>query len=148
MINWFKRQSRAAPRAVRAPDGTVIYAIGDIALMESDERPEGHPMMAQPALQQGRNLGANLVREQANRSPRPFAYRDKGSMATIGRKAAVADFGRIRFGGFLAWLLWSGVHVFFLIEYENRVLVALRWLWNYVTRNRGTRLITGRADVA
>ena len=64
-------------------------------------------------------------------------------MATIGRKAAVADFGRVRFGVLAAWLLWSAVHVFFLVEFENRVLVSLRWVWNYVTRNRGTRLITG-----
>ncbi len=99
-------------------------------------------------MQQGRYVARAIARRLKGREVEPFRYRDKGSMATIGRKAAVADFGRIRFGGFPAWLLWSAVHVFFLIEYENRVLVALRWLWNYVTRNRGTRLITGRADVA
>jgi NADH dehydrogenase len=106
------------------------------------------PGVAPVAMQQGRYVARAIARRLQGREAEPFRYRDKGSMATIGRKAAVADFGRIRFSGFPAWLLWSGVHVFFLIEYENRVLVALRWLWNYVTRNRGTRLITGGTDVA
>lgn len=129
------------------PGHPEIFAIGDIANF-SHQGDGPLPGVAPVAMQQGRYVARAIARRLKGREVEPFRYRDKGSMATIGRKAAVADFGRIRFGGFLAWLLWSGVHVFFLIEYENRVLVALRWLWNYVTRNRGTRLITGRGDVA
>jgi NADH dehydrogenase len=129
------------------PQHPEIFAIGDIASF----RHQGEaalPGVAPVAMQQGRYV-ARLIRGRLRgRESLPFRYRDKGSMATIGRSSAVADFGRIRFGGFLAWFLWSAVHVFFLIEYENRVLVATRWLWNYVTRNRGTRLITGGGRAA
>jgi len=124
------------------PGHPEIFAIGDIANF-SHEGDEPLPGVAPVAMQQGRYVAQTIVRRLAGRDVEPFHYVDKGSLATIGRRAAVADFGRIRFAGFPAWVLWSAVHVFFLIEYENRVLVALRWLWNYVTRNRGTRLITG-----
>jgi NADH dehydrogenase len=73
----------------------------------------------------------------------PFRYRDKGQLATIGRAAAVADFGSVRFSGHFAWLLWLFVHLMYLVGFENRVLVFVRWAWNYVTRNRGARLIGG-----
>jgi NADH dehydrogenase len=99
-------------------------------------------------MQQGRYGACVIARRLEGRVCEPFRYRDRGSMATIGRSAAVADFGSIRFGGFPACLLWSAVHVFSLIECENRVLVALRWLWNYVTRHRGTWLITGSPHAA
>jgi NADH dehydrogenase len=128
------------------PGHPEIFAIGDIANF-SNQGDAPLPGVAPVAMQQGRYVARVIARRLEGRDYEPFRYRDKGSMATIGRKAAVADFGRIRFSGFPAWLLWSGVHVFFLIEYENRVLVALRWLWNYVTRNRGTRLITGTREV-
>ena len=129
------------------PGHPEIFAIGDIANF-SHQGDAPLPGVAPVAMQQGRYVARAIARRLKDREVEPFRYRDKGSMATIGRRSAVANFGRIRFGGFPAWLLWSAVHVFFLIEYENRVLVALRWLWNYVTRNRGTRLITGSADVA
>jgi NADH dehydrogenase len=129
------------------PQHPEIFAIGDMASF----RHQGEaalPGVAPVAMQQGRYV-ARLIRSRLRGRESPaFRYRDKGSMATIGRSSAVADFGRIRFGGFLAWFLWSAVHVFFLIEYENRMLVATRWLWNYVTRNRGTRLITGGGPAA
>ena len=124
-----------------------IFAIGDIANFSHQE--EGPlPGVAPVAMQQGRYVARVIGRRLEGRNCAPFRYRDKGSMATIGRSSAVADFGSIRFGGFPAWLLWSAVHILFLIEFENRVLVALRWLWNYVTRNRGTRLITGSPDAS
>ncbi|MGI9648322.1 MAG: NAD(P)/FAD-dependent oxidoreductase, partial [Acidimicrobiia bacterium] len=71
----------------------------------------------------------------------PFHYRDRGSLATIGRSAGVADFGRLQFSGFVAWLMWLAVHIFFLIGFQNRVLVIIQWAGNYVTRNRSARLI-------
>jgi NADH dehydrogenase len=77
--------------------------------------------------------------------PAPFRYRDRGNLATIGRKVAVVDFGFVRLSGLFAWLLWSVAHVYFLIGFRNRVVVALNWLWAYVTFERGGRLITGSA---
>ncbi len=136
-----------AGRVRVAPDCSIpghpeIFVIGDAAHF-AQEGAGPLPGVAPVAMQQGRHVARAVAKRLAGNSVPPFRYRDKGSMATIGRKAAVADFGRVRFGGFAAWLLWSAVHVFFLVEFENRVLVSLRWVWNYVTRNRGTRLITG-----
>ena len=127
------------------PEHPEIFAIGDIARFEQDSG-GALPGVAPVAMQQGRFVARAIRRRLQGREAGRFRYRDKGSMATIGRSAAVVDLGRVRFGGFFAWLLWSAVHVLFLIEYENRVLVATRWLWNYVTRNRGTRLIAGSAE--
>lgn len=127
------------------PGHPEIFAIGDIAHF-SHQLEAPLPGVAPVAMQQGRHVARAISARLAGREPLPFRYRDRGSLATIGRRAGVADFGRLRFGGVLAWLLWSAVHIFFLIEFENRVLVSVRWLWSYVTRNRGTRLITGRED--
>jgi NADH dehydrogenase len=79
-------------------------------------------------------------------APPPFRYRDYGNLATIGRRKAVADFGWLRLIGRLAWLVWSAVHIFYLIGFRNRVVVALDWLWSYLTYQRGARLITGGAS--
>ncbi len=76
---------------------------------------------------------------------RPFRYRDRGQLATIGRAAAVADLGPLKLGGYPAWLLWLFVHLMFLVEFQNRVLVLIQWAWHYFTRNRGARIITRRA---
>ena len=91
------------------------------------------------------NVG-NLIkaRLRGEKRPEPFRYRDYGNLATIGRKAAVADFGWIRVRGFVAWLIWSFAHIFFLIGFRNRIVVALNWLWAYFTFQRGARLITGQ----
>ena len=127
------------------PGHPEIFAIGDIANFPH-QGAVPLPGVAPVAIQQGRYVAHLIQARLKQRASSTFRYRDRGSMATIGRSAAVADFGRIRFAGFAAWLLWSAVHILFLIEYENRVLVSIRWLWNYVTRNRGTRLITPGAD--
>jgi NADH dehydrogenase len=74
----------------------------------------------------------------------PFRYRDPGSLAVIGRNAAVADLGRWKFGGFVAWFMWVFIHILYLIEFDNRILVMFQWAWNYFTRRRGARLITGK----
>jgi NADH dehydrogenase len=124
-----------------------IFALGDIAAMRSPEYPDGHPMVAQPALQQGRLLGRNLTRQLAGQPMQPFRYDDKGSMATIGRNHAVADvklFGReLRLGGFLAWLAWSIVHVIALVSFRNRLIVMLNWAWSYFSYDKGLRYIIG-----
>src|SRR6185436_15406201 len=118
-----------------------ILVIGDLAHCEGEA---GSPLpgVAPVAMQQGRYV-ANLIvqRLRGNTSP-PFRYVDRGSLATIGRAAAVADFGRLHLSGLLAWLAWLFIHLLYLVEFENRVLVLVQWAWNYFTRNRGARLIT------
>jgi len=118
-----------------------IFAIGDIACMESKDYPRGHPMMAQPAIQQGKHLGENLVRLVDGKSLKPFSYRDKGSMATVGRNKAVVDLKKIKFQGVFAWFVWMFVHLFFLIGFRNRVVVFVNWVYNYVRFDREARLI-------
>ena len=121
-----------------------VYALGDVACMETPETPWGHPMVAQPAIQQGRNLARNFQRERRGRPPREFRYKDKGSLATIGKKRAVADVGKLKLGGLPAWLLWCFVHVFFLVGFRNKLLVFTGWVANYFTYDRGNRFIVRR----
>ncbi|WP_298396941.1 NAD(P)/FAD-dependent oxidoreductase [Flavobacterium sp.] len=118
-----------------------IFAIGDIASMESENYPQGHPMMAQPALQQGDLLGENLVKFIANKPMKPFEYNDKGSMATIGRNLAVVDLPKYHFNGLFAWFVWMFVHLFSLIGFKNKAVVFLNWVYNYVRFDREGRLI-------
>jgi NADH dehydrogenase len=92
---------------------------------------------------QGRYVANLLRRRLQGRPAKPFHYFDKGAMATIGRSMAVCDFGWLRFSGLPAWLTWLFVHLLYLVEFENRLLVLVQWAWNYVTFNRGARLITG-----
>lgn len=118
-----------------------VFAIGDVAQMETEAFPQGHPMMAQPAIQQGRNLGENLVRLLDGEPMKPFKYRDKGSMATVGRNKAVVDMPNIRFQGVFAWFVWMFVHLYFLIGFRNRVVVFINWVYNYIRFDREARLI-------
>ncbi len=129
-----------AGRVKVSPELTVpghpsIYVIGDLAAVAADDRPI--PGVAPAAMQMGRYV-ANRIR---GRTSKLFRYRNKGNLATIGRSAGIADFGWIRFAGFPAWLAWLGIHIFFLIGFQNRLLVMIQWTWNYVTRNRSARLI-------
>jgi NADH dehydrogenase len=127
---------------------TNIFAVGDIAVMATEERPEGYGMMAQPAIQQGRWLGKNLKRLLDNKELQPFRYKDHGSMATIGRNQAVADLkifgGTYKTQGFKAWFIWMFVHLISLIGFRNRLVVLLNWIWSYFTYDTGIRLIIGR----
>lgn len=118
-----------------------IFAIGDVAQMESEAYPHGHPMMAQPAIQQGENLGENLVRMIEGKELKPFVYKDKGSMATVGRNKAVVDLPRFKFQGVFAWFVWMFVHLYFLIGFRNRVVVFINWVYNYIRFDREARLI-------
>ncbi|MBL6449947.1 NAD(P)/FAD-dependent oxidoreductase [Fulvivirga sp. 29W222] len=121
-----------------------IYAIGDIALMKSDDYPHGHPMLAPVAIQQGDHLAENFKRIFKGKQLKPFAYRDKGSMATVGRNKAVVDMGKLRFGGLFAWMVWMFVHLISIIGFRNRLIVFSNWVWNYFTYDKGTRLIIRR----
>ncbi|MDC6386933.1 NAD(P)/FAD-dependent oxidoreductase [Flagellimonas taeanensis] len=118
-----------------------IFAIGDVAQMQTDAFPEGHPMMAQPAIQQGRSLGENMVRLIDGKPMKPFVYKDKGSMATVGRNKAVVDLPRFKFQGVFAWFVWMFVHLYFLIGFRNRVVVFINWVYNYIRFDREARLI-------
>lgn len=118
-----------------------IYALGDVALMQEPAFPEGHPQMAQPAIQQAKNLARNLKNQRVSAPLVPFSYRDKGSMATIGRNLAVVDLPLIHFHGFFAWLTWMFVHLMAIVGIKNRLLIFINWFWNYVTYDQSLRLI-------
>ena len=118
-----------------------IFAIGDIALMQNEDYPQGHPMVAQPAIQQGRHLAKNLIRILKKQKLEPFNYNDKGTMATVGRNRAVVDLGKMQFGGFLAWFIWMFIHLWFLIGFRNRIVTFFNWIYNYVNYDKAARLI-------
>ncbi len=118
-----------------------LFAIGDIAVMTSEEYPQGHPMMAQPAMQQGRLLAENVIRLLHKKEMKPFVYKDKGSMATIGRNKAVVDLPKFKFSGVFAWFVWMFVHLFSLIGFKNKAVVFLNWVYNYIRFDREARLI-------
>ena len=124
------------------PGHDNVFVIGDLAAMKQRD---GSPVpgVAPAAIQEGIFIGKMLGRLAHGGSRQMFRYRDKGSVATIGRAAAVADFGKFTLSGFPAWFAWLGIHIFFLIGFRNRLLVMLQWAWAYVTYKRGARLITG-----
>jgi NADH:ubiquinone reductase (H+-translocating) len=131
-------------RDLSVPGYPNIFVIGDAAYHE-DEQGDPLPALAPVALQQGRFLGRLLAKGDDKRGNRPsFRYIDKGTMATIGRAKAVADIRGLKFSGFFAWLLWSFVHILFLIGFRNRFRVFVEWTWFYFTFKRGVRLITDR----
>jgi NADH:ubiquinone reductase (H+-translocating) len=101
------------------------------------------PGVAPVAKQQGEYVANLLASRAKGKTAPPFRYRDFGAMATIGRKRAVAQLGRLKFSGFVAWVLWSVAHIYFLVGFRNRLVVGMNWAWNYATFQRGTRLITG-----
>lgn len=118
-----------------------IFAIGDIALMKNQKYPKGHPMVAQPAIQQGRHLAKNIKKLLKKKELVPFEYNDKGTMATVGRNRAVVDLGKMRFGGFFAWFLWMFIHLYFLVGFRNRIITFFNWVYNYINYDKASRLI-------
>ena len=118
-----------------------IFAIGDIALMKCRGYPNGHPQMAQAAIQQGKNLGENFIRKEKGESQKRFRYRDLGSMATIGRNKAVADIAGFNLTGMFAWFLWMGVHLMSILGVKNKLSVLLDWAWSYITYDKSNRTI-------
>lgn len=118
-----------------------VYAIGDIAMMSSEEYPNGHPMLAPVAMQQAELLAKNLVLTGNGKEMKAFEYKNKGSMATIGRNKAVVDLPSLHFGGLMAWFVWMFVHLISIVGFRNKLVVLANWIWNYFTYDRGTRLI-------
>ena len=118
-----------------------IYAIGDIALMPTEENHRGYPQVAQVAIQQAANLAENFKRMTKDKPLRAFKYTDLGSMATVGRNLAVVDLPFIKFQGFLGWLVWMVIHLKSILGVKNKVLIFINWFWNYITYDQSLRLI-------
>ena len=119
-------------------DHDDLFALGDIAMMQTDEYPNGHPQLAQPAIQQAKNLAFNLNKGEMKR---PFRYTDKGTMATVGRNKAIAQIGKMTFSGFFAWVLWMAIHLISILGVRTKVTVLLNWIWNYCTYSTSLRLL-------
>ena len=124
------------------PGHPEVFVIGDLASLK-DETGKMLPGVAPVAMQEGKATAHNIGRELRGEPRQNFHYIDKGNLATIGRAAAVAQFGKIHISGFLAWLAWLFIHIFFLIGFRNRLIVMIQWAWSYLTYERGARLITG-----
>ena len=129
------------------PNAPGVFVVGDMAASNGAAGGKPVPGVAQGAIQMGRYAARIIAAEARGAVPdrRPFAYRDKGSLATIGRWRAVAEVGRLKFGGPVAWLLWAVIHIAFLVSFRNRTVVMFNWLWQLLTAKRGARLITGEA---
>jgi len=120
----------------------AIFAIGDLALMKTEKYPNGHPGVAQPAIQQGQHLAKNLERLRRKHDLEPFEYFDKGSLAIVGRSRAVADLPKnLHLSGFIAWMAWLFVHIFYLIGFRSKLVVLSNWIYRFFTYERGTRII-------
>jgi NADH dehydrogenase len=126
------------------PGAEGVFVIGDLASISSDGKPV--PGLSPAAMQEGRHAAKNVVRLMRGEPTLPFHYRDKGTLATIGKAAAVGDIGRLHVSGLVAWLMWLFVHIFFLIGFRNRFIVIIEWAWTYIRNDRGSRLITGDVE--
>ena len=118
-----------------------IFAIGDIAYMETSKYPKGHPQVANVAINQGKLLAKNLERIIHNKLPVEFEYKDLGSMATIGRNKAVVDFPFIHIKGYFAWLVWMFLHLMLILSVKNKLIIFINWAWAYITKDTSLRLI-------
>jgi NADH dehydrogenase len=118
-----------------------IYAIGDIACMETPKYPKGHPQVANVAINQGKNLARNFTRMTKGRKLAEYEYRDLGSMATVGRNKAIVDLPLVSFHGYLAWYFWMFLHLMLILSVRNKLIIFINWAWNYITKNSSLRLI-------
>jgi len=118
-----------------------LFAVGDVAHFETEDFPNGLPMLAPVAMQQGRHLGKNFLRELKGKEMEPFEYFDKGTMATVGRNRAVVDIHKFKFQGTFAWFVWMFVHLVSLVGFRNKLVVVINWIYNYFTYDRALRLI-------
>lgn len=125
-------------RVKELPD---IYAIGDICIMETESAPHGHPQLAQVAIQQGNNLAKNLNKLESGLTPHKFVYKDKGTMATVGRNRAVVDLNKTRLSGWIAWIAWMFVHLLSILGMRNKFSVLMNWVWGYFTYATSLRIL-------
>jgi NADH dehydrogenase len=124
-----------------------VFAIGDIAYMETPKYPKGHPQVANVAINQGRNLAGNFKKILRGKKPAEYEYKDRGSMATIGRNKAVVDLPFTSFKGYFAWLIWMFLHLMLILNVRSKIIIFIDWAWVYVTKNSSLRLILTQADV-
>lgn len=118
-----------------------IYAIGDISYMETEQYPNGHPQLANVAINQGKNLSKNFINIQRSNPLIPFEYVDKGTMATVGKHKAVVELPQIKFQGYFAWIVWMSLHLMLILSTRNKLSVFFNWAWRYVTGDTSLRLI-------
>lgn len=118
-----------------------IYAIGDIAYMETEKYPQGHPQLANVAINQGKVLAENLLARERGKVMKPFEYVDKGSMATVGKHKAVVELPHFQFQGYFAWLVWMALHLMLILSVRNKLAVFFNWAWRYITGDTSLRLI-------
>jgi NADH dehydrogenase len=152
-VNGLPKQAFAKGRRIivdeinRIKDSETIFAIGDQCFQVSDKNyPDGHPQLAQVAIQQGNALAANLKRMEENRPTEPFSYFNKGSMAIISKYRAVVDLPKGFFRGFFAWLVWCFIHILPLVGFGNKLKLAFNWIWSFLTNDPTLRLIIKRND--
>lgn len=140
---WVEKGRVLTDRHCRVIGSSNIFAIGDVAMMKTEKYPKGHPGVAQPAIQMGKYIGKHLKEMHAGKAIPDFEYFDKGTLATIGRGKAVADLlgNKLHLGGLIAWYIWLFVHIAYLISFRNRLLVLTNWWWNFLTYDKGNRLI-------
>jgi len=126
-----------------------VYAIGDVACMETKDYPNGHPQVAPGAMQQGKLLGKNILNKVCYNKPmKRFKYKDKGAMATVGKNKALVEMGRLKIGGAMAWFIWMVIHLLSLVGFRNKIVTMLNWIKNYFNSDRGMRLIITQFDLA
>jgi NADH dehydrogenase len=118
-----------------------IYAIGDISYMETEKYPQGHPQLANVAINQGKTLARNFLRKWKGEEQQPFEYKDKGSMATIGKHKAVVELPFMNFQGYFAWMVWMVLHLMLILSIRNKIIVFFNWAWRYLTGDSSLRLI-------
>ena len=139
--NSYERGRFSVDRFHRVVGCDGIFSLGDIAIMHEDPSDSGHPQVAQVAIQQAKNLSRNFNRGEDEKKWKPFTYKDKGSMATIGRNRAVVDIGKFHSKGLIAWYLWMFVHLVTLVGFKNRVVALTNWIVSYLRYDKGIRLI-------
>lgn len=140
--NWLAAGNRIRVNRInKVPESDNIFAIGDLAFMETPRFPKGHPQLANVAINQARTLAVNLKKLVQGKKTVPYEYNDLGTMATIGRNKAIVDLPFIRFKGFLAWMVWMFLHLMLILSVRNKLIIFINWAWAYVTKNNTLRLI-------
>jgi NADH dehydrogenase len=140
--NWFSTANRLKVDRINKVIGSNnIFAIGDMALMETPKYPKGHPQLANVAINQAKNLAINLKKIIQGKEPVVYEYKDLGNMATIGRNKAIVDLPFVCFKGFFAWLIWMFLHLMLILSVKNKLIIFINWAWAYFTKNTALRLI-------
>jgi NADH dehydrogenase len=118
-----------------------VYAIGDISYMETEKYPQGHPQLANVAINQGKTLAKNFRARWSGGKMQPFEYKDKGTMATVGKHKAVVELPNFKFQGYFAWMVWMVLHLMLILSIRNKIAVFFNWAWRYITGDTSLRLI-------